>query len=152
MEQKVKPKRVLVVEDNETDLLIIQEAFDDTQWKPTVVTARNGEDAMKRLRRGAGFENEPLPDLILLDINMPRKNGHDVLAEIKQDRTLLQIPVIILTTSTADSDVAQAYANHANSYIRKPVDFEEFEDVIAAIEKFWADTAVPAPVRTAKFI
>jgi len=141
----------MVVEDSDTDLMIIKEAFQDTAWNPKVITARNGEEAMDKLR-GPNANLEELPNLILLDINMPRKNGLDVLEEIKKDRSLLTIPVIILTTSTEEKDVKQAYANHANAYIRKPLDFEEFESTLEIIEKFWANLCIPAPLPPSRFI
>lgn len=131
------PAHILIIEDNATDVMIMREAFVTSKLDATLHVAGNGEDAMKFLRRVGEHAAAPRPDLILLDLNMPRKNGHEVLEEIKSDRLLLRIPVVILTTSKADDDVSRAYASHANCYIRKPVDFEQFDEVIRAIEHFW---------------
>ncbi|MEI6175450.1 MAG: response regulator [Verrucomicrobiota bacterium] len=139
---KTEPVHILIVDDNTTDLVIMREAFADTQIDAVLDVAVNGEEAMKFLRRGGEFAKAPRPDLIILDLNMPRKNGHEVLYEIKNDPLLLRIPVIILTTSQAEEDVSRAYAAHANCYIRKPVDFVEFEKVMATIEKFWFETVI----------
>jgi len=136
------PFHILLVDDNPTDLMIMREAFNDTSVEVVLHSSSNGEEAMKYLRRAGGFAKAPRPDLIILDLNMPRKNGHEVLSEIKCDPLLLRIPVIILTTSQAEEDVSRAYAAHANCYVRKPVDFVEFERVMAVIESFWFDTVI----------
>lgn len=133
---------ILIVDDNSTDLMLMREAFADTKLNAVLHTASNGEEAMKFLRRVGEHSAAPRPDLIILDLNMPRKNGHEVLSEIKNDPLLLRIPVIILTTSQAEDDVSRAYAEHANCYIRKPVDYEEFEKVMAVIERFWFGTVI----------
>lgn len=133
---------ILIVDDNSTDLMLMREALADTQLNATLHTACNGEIAMKFLRRVGEYSAAPRPNLIILDLNMPRKNGHEVLSEIKSDLLLLRIPVIILTTSQAEDDVSRAYAEHANCYIRKPVDFEEFEKVMTAIEQFWFKSVI----------
>lgn len=144
------PINILLVDDNSTDLMIMAEAFNNTCLCPVLHTAKNGEEAMAFLRHAIGYEHAPKPDLIILDLNMPRKNGHEVLTEIKTDRMLLKIPVIILTTSQAQEDVNHAYAEHANCYIRKPVDFDDFEKVITLIERFWFEAVIlptnPVPV------
>lgn len=139
---KSEPVHILLVDDNATDLMIMREAFQNTLVEASLHTAKNGEDAMKFLRRVGDCAHAPRPDLIILDLNMPRKNGHEVLFEIKTDPLLLRIPVIILTTSQADEDISKAYAAHANCYIRKPVDYEEFEKVMTIIEQFWFDTVI----------
>jgi CheY-like chemotaxis protein len=144
---KKDPVHILIVDDNTTDLVIMREAFADTQIDAVLDVAINGEEAMKYLRRVGEFAKSPRPDLIILDLNMPRKNGHEVLHEIKSDPLLLRIPVIVLTTSQAEEDVSRAYAAHANCYIRKPVDFVEFEKVMATIEKFWFETVILPMVR-----
>jgi len=133
------PVHILIVEDNATDLMIMREAFADSKLNPVLHVASNGEDAMKFLRRVGEHAAAPRPDLILLDLNMPRKNGLEVLTEIKIDKLWLRIPVVIITTSEAEDDVSHAYAAHANCYIRKPVDFERFDEVIRAIEHYWFD-------------
>ena len=136
------PFHILLVDDNPTDLMIMREAFKDISVEVVLHSSSNGEEAMKFLRRAGEFAKAPRPDLIILDLNMPRKNGHEVLSEIKRDPLLLRIPVIILTTSQAEEDVSRAYAAHANCYVRKPVDFVEFERVMAVIESFWFDTVI----------
>lgn len=144
-EKSREPFEILIVEDNTADLMIMQEALLDTRLPANVHTAANGEDAMKFLRRVGEYSAAPRPHLILLDLNMPRMNGHEVLQEIKSDRLLMRIPVVILTTSLADDDISRAYAAHANCYIRKPVDFSSFCDVMQRIEAFWFGTvSLPA--------
>lgn len=133
---------ILLVDDNPTDLLIMREAFAHTLPHTILHSAKNGEEAMAILRKAREHADAPRPDLIILDLNMPRKNGHEVLAEIKTDPLLLRIPVIILTTSQAEEDVSKAYAEHANCYIRKPVDYTEFEQVMGVIEQFWYNTVI----------
>lgn len=137
-----EPAHILLIDDNSTDLMIMQEAFQGTLVESVLHTANNGEEAMKFLRHVGEYKHAPRPDLIILDLNMPRKNGHEVLSEIKLDPLLLRIPVIILTTSQADEDVSKAYAAHANCYIRKPVDYEEFERIMSLIEQFWLDAVI----------
>jgi len=145
-----EPIHILLVDDNATDLMIMSEAFVNAFSGPVLHTAKNGEEAMAFLRHANGYADAPRPDLIILDLNMPRKNGHEVLAEIKSDPLLLRIPVIVLTTSQAPEDVNRAYAEHANCYIRKPVDFHEFEKVISLIQAFWFDTVIlPAKIPVA---
>ena len=139
--QESKTVQILIVEDNAADLMIMREALEDTRFSVKVHETRNGEEAMKFLRRIGDYSSAPHPDLILLDLNMPRKNGHEVLEEIKMDRMLMRIPVIVLTTSEAEEDVSRAYREHANCYIRKPVDFHAFCDVMRQIEVFWMEIA-----------
>lgn len=144
-ENESEPVDILIVEDNEADLMIMREALLDTRLSVNLHTAANGEDAMKFLRRVGEHSTAPRPHLILLDLNMPRRNGHEVLEEIKSDRLLMRIPVVVLTTSQADDDISRAYAAHANCYIRKPVDFNNFCEVMRRIEIFWFETvSLPA--------
>jgi len=144
-EHERKSIEILIVEDNTADLMIMQEALLETRFPANVHTTPNGEEAMKFLRRVGGFADAPRPHLILLDLNMPRKNGYEVLQEIKSDRLLMRIPVIILTTSQTEDDISRAYGAHANCYIRKPVDFSAFCDVMQQIEAFWVKTvSLPA--------
>lgn len=142
---KTEPVHILLVDDNTTDLMIMREAFQSALVEAVLHTAKNGEEAMKFLRHAGDCAHAPRPDLIILDLNMPRMNGHEVLQEIKMDTALLRIPVIILTTSQAEEDVSKAYAAHANCYIRKPVDYDEFEKVMSVIEQFWFDTVILPP-------
>lgn len=128
---------ILLVEDSEPDILLTQEAFEDASVKNRLHVARDGEEALNFLKRQGTYHTAPRPDVILLDINMPRKNGLEVLQEIKADPDLASIPVLILTTSQAEDDVRNAYARHANGYVVKPVGFENFLDAIRAFENFW---------------
>ncbi len=126
-----------MVEDNPTDVLIAREGLLDAQMRNTLHVAEDGIEAMEFLRQRGKYAGAPRPDLILLDLNMPRKNGQEVLAEIKADDDLMNIPVVILTTSKSAEDIDQAYGLHANCYISKPVDFEEFTHVVQTIQDFW---------------
>lgn len=124
--------RILLVEDNEGDIILTKEALREAKIKNEISVAMDGEQALSLLRSGA-----PLPDLILLDINLPKVTGLEVLATIKSDDQLKMIPVIMLTTSSAERDVINSYANHANCFITKPVDLPRFMEVIKTIEDFW---------------
>jgi chemotaxis family two-component system response regulator Rcp1 len=132
-----QPIVVLVAEDNPTDVMIMREALASAKVRIELHVVSDGVQALEFLRRMGAHAQAPRPDLILLDLNMPRKNGHEVLAELKADESLRRIPVVMLTTSQAEEDVARAYANHVNCYIRKPVDFERFAEVVRSIEDFW---------------
>ena len=132
-----KPIDILIVEDNPTDVMLMQEALDHAKVLNNLHVVDNGVEAMEFLRRKGAHVGAPRPDLILLDLNMPRKNGQEVLAEIKSDEDLMTIPVVILTTSKAEMDVAAAYGNHANCYIAKPVDFDAFAEVVRSVRSFW---------------
>lgn len=128
---------ILLIEDNPGDVLLTREALKDAKFHNSLSVARDGVEAMEFLRRQGKFENAPRPDLILLDLNMPRKNGSEVLAELKGDPDLRLIPVVILTSSEAQADVLGAYQNHANCYITKPVDLDQMVKLIHAIDGFW---------------
>ncbi|KQR15538.1 response regulator [Deinococcus sp. Leaf326] len=128
---------ILLVEDSEPDILLTQEAFAEAQVRNRLHVARDGDEAIDFLRRQGEHAGAPRPDVILLDINMPRKNGLEVLAELKADPKLASIPVLMLTTSQAETDVTNAYARHASGYVIKPVGFENFLDAIRAFENFW---------------
>ena len=128
---------ILIAEDNPTDVMIMREAMESAKFKIELHVVVDGVQALRFLRRMGSYKDSPRPDLILLDLNMPRKNGHEVLAEIKVDPEFKNIPVVMLTTSQAEDDLARAYANHVNCYIRKPVDFENFVEVVRGIEQFW---------------
>ena len=131
----------LIIEDNPTDVLIMHEALANANARVHLHVAQDGVEGLEFLRRTGVHASAPRPDLIVLDLNMPRKDGHEVLAEVKTDPSLCSIPVVVLTTSGADKDVARAYAAHANCYIRKPVDFARFVEVVQSIEHFWFKTA-----------
>ena len=132
-----RPTEILLVEDNPTDVLLTREAFKDVKLHNNLHVVVDGVEAMAFLRQEGPFAAVPRPDLILLDLNMPRKNGREVLAEIKEDKNLRCIPVVILTTSKAEADIVESYNLNANCYITKPVDFDQFAEVVRSIEHFW---------------
>jgi CheY-like chemotaxis protein len=136
-----RPVEILLVEDNFGDVLLTQEAFRKAKLANHVTVAEDGEQAMAMLRREGDFCKQPRPDLILLDLNLPRKTGHEVLAEVKADPELRRIPVVVLTTSGAEEDVARAYDSHANVFVTKPVDFDHFTRVIKQIDDFFLTVA-----------
>jgi CheY-like chemotaxis protein len=141
--------QVLLVEDNPGDVRLTREAFRDAKMHLEMHVAGDGVEAMEFLRRQGGYPNSPRPDLILLDLNLPRKDGREVLAEIKGDPSLKAIPVVILTTSAADADIERSYLLHANCYISKPVDLEGFLTVIRSIDDFWLSVVKLPPKGTA---
>lgn len=132
-----KPIDILLVEDSDADIRLTIEALKESKVSNRLHIVRDGEEAMEFLRRRGEYADAPFPDLILLDLNLPRKDGREVLAEIKSDHELKQIPVVILTTSKAEEDVLKAYRLHANCYVTKPVDLEQFITVVKSIEDFW---------------
>jgi two-component system response regulator len=132
-----RPIEILLVEDSPADVLITREAFMDAKLLNTLHVVEDGIQALEFLRRQGAYAAVPRPDLILLDLNLPRKNGREVLAEIKADTELKSIPVIILTTSSADEDILNAYDLHANCYVIKPVGFENFLKAVQSIQDFW---------------
>ena len=129
--------QILLVEDDPGDVLITREAFAENKVRNQLSVVSDGETAMAFLRREEGFADAPRPDLILLDLNLPRKAGHEVLAEIKSDSVLQRIPVVVLTTSDAEEDILRSYDLHANAYVTKPVDFDCFLDVVRQIDEFF---------------
>jgi CheY-like chemotaxis protein len=128
---------ILLVEDNEGDILLTTEAFEDAKIYNTMSIARDGKEAVLFLNKEGKHADAQSPDLILLDVNLPKKNGHEVLQYIKGSDHLKHIPVIMLTTSTSEKDVIKAYRNYANCFITKPVEVEDFLKVVASIENFW---------------
>lgn len=128
---------ILLVEDSPTDILLTQEALSETTIPIRLHVAEDGVRAMAFLRKEGGFADAPRPDLILLDLNMPRKDGREVLVEVKADADLKIIPVIVLSTSSAESDVLNSYKLHANCYITKPFAFDSFVEMLKALEQFW---------------
>lgn len=132
-----KPLDVLLIEDSEADVRLTVEAFKEAKVDNRLWVAEDGVEAMAYLRHEGAHRDSPRPDLILLDLNLPRKDGRQVLEEVKADTTLRRIPVVVLTTSRAEEDVARAYDLHANCYISKPVDFAQFMKVVKSIEDFW---------------
>ncbi len=128
---------ILLVEDNLGDVRLTSEILKENRIVNKLFLAGDGEEALKLLRKEDGYENAPRPDLILLDLNLPKIDGRQVLAEIKNDETLKRIPVIILTTSKSEEDILKTYNLHANCYITKPIDLKQFMQVIKTIEEFW---------------
>lgn len=128
---------ILLVEDNPGDVRLTLEAFKGAKVLNNFTVVNDGVEALAYLRQQGQYANSPRPDLVLLDLNLPKKDGREVLAEIKADEVLRKTPVVILTTSAAEEDVARAYNTHANCYITKPVDLEEFLRVVQTIESFW---------------
>ena len=139
-----QPVEVLLVEDDPGDVLLIQEAFEDNKVHNNLHVVNDGVRAIEFLRREGEYGGAVRPDLILLDLNLPRKDGREVLAEIKGDEELSTIPVVVLTTSQAEEDVLRSYKLHANAYVTKPVDFERFIDVVRQIDNFFV-TVVKLP-------
>ena len=135
---------VLLVEDDPGDVVLIQEAFEDNKVRNRLHCVSDGVDALRFLRRQDEFADAPRPDLILLDLNLPRKDGREVLAEVKTDERLQQIPVVVLTTSKLEEDVLRSYKLHANAYVTKPVDFDRFIEVVRQIDEFFV-TVVKLP-------
>ena len=131
------PLEILLVEDNPGDVRLTEIALKEGKLINNLHVARDGVEAMEFLNRKGQFAEAPVPDIILLDLNLPRKDGREVLEEIKGDRLLRRIPVVVLTTSESDQDILNAYDLHANSYIAKPVDLDRFIKVIKSIEGFW---------------
>ena len=132
-----KPVDVLLEEDDEGDVLMTREAFEFYKIRNPLHVVSDGEQALQFLRRTGPYADAPRPGLILLDVNLPRRGGMEVLAELKQDDELLMIPVIMLTTSQAEEDIARSYSLHANAFVSKPVDFEHFIDAIRQIDNFF---------------
>jgi CheY-like chemotaxis protein len=129
--------KILLVEDNPGDVRLTMEAFKDGKICNHLDVVMDGEEALAFLRREGKYANESLPNLILLDLNLPKKDGREVLMDIKNDKELKRIPVVVLTTSVAEKDILKSYDLHANCYITKPVDFDQFITVVKSIEDFW---------------
>ncbi|WP_018654511.1 response regulator [Actinomadura flavalba] len=135
---------VLLVEDDPGDVLLTTEAFEHNKLRNNLHVVNDGEHAMAFLRREGEYEGSPRPDLILLDLNLPRKDGRQVLEEVKADAELRRIPIVVLTTSEADEDILRSYNLHANAYVTKPVDFDQFIRVVQQIDNFFV-TVVKLP-------
>lgn len=145
-EPTARPIEVLLVEDDPGDVLMTQEAFADYKIANRLSVVSNGEDAIDFIRKRGRFVDAPTPDLVLLDLNLPRRDGREVLKDIKGDTDLRRIPIVILTTSDAEEDVIASYSLHANAYVRKPVDFDQFVAAVRAIDDFFI-TVVKLPPR-----
>ncbi len=131
----MKNVHILLVEDNEGDILLTIEAFEEGRIANVIEVARDGQEALNKLQKD--FVDKKLPDLILLDINLPKMNGHEVLEKLKKNDDLKHIPVIILSTSSSEMDIMKSYNNHANCFITKPVEIKDFVKAIESIEDFW---------------
>ncbi|MEC3966929.1 response regulator [Flagellimonas halotolerans] len=135
----MKTVHILLVEDNEGDIVLTLDAFEESKIKTDIKVVRNGKEALDFLFKKGEYASVESPDLILLDINLPIFNGHDVLKRIKQDPSLKKIPVIMLTTSSNQRDINMAYENHANCYVTKPLDMDGFVEAVLKIEEFWLE-------------
>jgi chemotaxis family two-component system response regulator Rcp1 len=131
------PVRLLLAEDNPADARLVREVLRESHVANEVIVARDGVETMEYLQRKGAHANAPRPDVVLLDLNMPRKDGREVLAEMKADPSIRRIPVIVMTTSPAEEDILAAYDHHANCYIRKPIDFVQFQATVRKLEMFW---------------
>lgn len=134
---QVQPAEILLVEDNPGDVRLVQEALRESKIINQLHAVSDGKEALAFLRRQGSYANTRRPDLILLDLNLPRKDGREVLSEIKADPDLRRIPVVIVTSSKAEDDILKSYNHHANCYITKPLDLEKFIEVVKAIQDFW---------------
>jgi two-component system, chemotaxis family, response regulator Rcp1 len=133
----MRPIRALLVEDNAGDIRLTQEALKEGRLIIHLDVVRDGIEAMSFLRREGSYADVSLPDLILLDLNLPKKDGREVLQEVKADPELMRTPIVVLTTSEAESDIAASYGLHANCYITKPVDMDQFMKIVKLLEEFW---------------
>jgi chemotaxis family two-component system response regulator Rcp1 len=136
-EQGTKAVEILLVEDSPADIALTREALEDSKLRNNLYVVTDGEEAVSFLRKTGKYASMPKPDLILLDLNLPKKNGLEVLREIKADDSLRLIPVVIMTVSKDEKDVVESYRLNANCYIRKPVRFGEFIEIVKSIENFW---------------
>ena len=132
-----RPVIILLIEDNEAEVRLTKEGIKEAKILNNLYVVKDGVEAMEFLKRDGQYTDAPVPDLILLDLNLPKKDGREVLEDIKEDPDLKQIPVVILTTSEAERDILKSYKLHANCYVTKPIGLNQFVDVIKAIEGFW---------------
>ena len=137
----MKSVHILLVEDNEGDIFLTREALEESEFKTMVSVARDGQEALDFVFKVNGFEEQTTPDLIILDVNLPKKSGHEVLFEIKRHVDYKQIPVIVLTTSSSKKDIELSYEYFANCYITKPVEVADFLRVISSVQQFWINAA-----------
>lgn len=140
--QNFRPVNILLIEDNPGDVRLAQEAFKEGKYNVNLEVVMDGLEALKFLHKETPYQDVITPDLILLDLNLPKKDGREVLQEVKSDPDLKCIPIVVLTTSNAQQDILKSYNLHVNSYINKPVDFDKFFDIIQTIEEFWLHTAI----------
>lgn len=145
MKEPTRSAEILYVEDNPADVRLTMEALKENKVRTNLHVAKDGEEAMEFLQRRGRYREAPRPDLILLDLNLPRKDGREVLAEIKKDPKLTSIPVVVITSSKAEEDIAKSYQLHANCYVTKPVDLMQFLSVIRTVEGFWLSVVTLPP-------
>lgn len=145
MRQNTKLADILLVEDNEGDIELTKEAFDEAKFRNNLHIAQDGDEALDFLFKRNGYEDAVMPDIILLDLNLPGTDGKEVLEAIKSDARLKRIPVIVLTSSEADKDIVESYNLHANCYIVKPVSAAKFMKVVQSVENFWIDIVCLPP-------
>ena len=134
-----KPVEILLVEDNEGDIGLVEEVLEEANIRNILHIAKDGEEAILFLHSEGKFSGSSRPDIILLDLNLPKKDGREVLKEVKEDSNLKKIPIIVLTTSNAETDILRAYDLCANAYVNKPLDFDHFINVVESIAKFWLE-------------
>ena len=139
MKNLAKPIEILLVEDNEGDVGLVEEVLEEAKIRNIIHVANDGEDAILFLHGKGKFSGSPRPDIILLDLNLPKKDGREVLKEVKENNNLKNIPIVILTTSEAEKDILRAYELHANAYVTKPLDFDQFINVVESIANFWLE-------------
>lgn len=139
MTNTIKLAEILLIEDNEGDIELTKEAFETARFRNHLSVAADGEEALDFLFKRNGHEDAPTPDLILLDLNLPKVDGHEILGIIKNEEHLRAIPTVVLTSSSAGTDIANSYDKHANCYIVKPIDAQKFINVIQNIKNFWID-------------
>ena len=140
------PIQILIIEDNPADVRLVKEVMRDSKILNEIHWVPDGVEAIAFLRRQGKYGDAPRPHIVFLDLNMPRKDGREVLREVKSDPNLRRIPIVVMTSSQAEEDIARAYDQHANCYIRKPIDFQQFHSVVKTIENFWFAT-VELPTR-----
>lgn len=138
--KKIRHIKILLIEDNYGDIRLTEESIKGSKIINSLQVFEDGIEALAYLRNQGKLKDEPLPDLIILDLNLPKKDGHEVLAEIKEDKSFKHIPVIIFTTSKAEMDIIKSYELHANCYITKPIDMDQFFKIMKKIESFWFTT------------
>jgi len=136
---EARPIDILLVEDEEGDIRLTKEAFKESKLRNNLYVVKDGEEAIKFLKKEDNYKDSPRPDIMLLDLNLPKKDGREVLKDVKSDDALKSIPVVVLTTSKAEEDIVKSYNLHANCYIQKPVDMEKFINVVKYVEGFWVE-------------
>ena len=145
-QERTSPVEILLIEDNPGDVRLTQEALKESKVLNILNVVNDGVEALEFLRQEGKYEKAKRPDLILLDLNLPKKDGREVMEDIKSDENLKRIPVVVMTTSKAEEDIERMYSRHANCYITKPIDFEQFILVVKAIEEFWLTIVKLPPV------